>query len=178
MGQRNYTMQDVEAIKTCPRGATMLEYQLLGSYEYYLRVKHQSPSHLRLQVYHMIRKAHQSYIINTGTSPWTDQLELKPIENPEPIPEPHNPYALPLPDNNVELPEELTPKQCELARQVLGFFWQKKPVQIHNIIRAMAHYGVEDVSVRNVVSVLKKAGLLDNPSKGVYERIEVADAVS
>jgi hypothetical protein len=169
-------MVDVEAVKSCPRGGTLMEYQLLGAYEYYLRVKCQSPSHLRLQVYHLIRKAHQSYIINTGTSPWTDQLELRPKEVPELLPEPVNPHALPAPDEDTALPEDLTPKQCELARQVLGFFWQKKPVQIHNIIRAMAHYGVEDVSVRNVVSVLKKAGLLDNPSKGVYERVEVADA--
>lgn len=180
--QRGYTAAEFKAIKTCPRETTLEEYMLIAAYEWNERYKKHMPGHIILNLHHLVTRSHVSCVRNGKVSPWNDDYTFREVLPPPPMP--ISPDTLPAPDQVTPMPSTVRgPKREMIARQILGLFWEGKPVQIHNIIRKMRSVQIEEEVTRNVVSALRIGGVLANPEKGIYARadpnapaVEPADA--
>lgn len=170
MAVRNTKVDEFALVKNAPRECTQDDYRLMADAEWWDRHRRGIPKHLQVQLYHLVGRAHRSYVQNGRKSPWNDDLSRKPSE--EPVPMPLSPNVMPAPDTKTALPDDIRgERQSAMARQFLGFFYEGKPVQIHNIIRKMTANGYEEAGVRNMATILKRNGVLANPDKGVYELI-------
>lgn len=174
MSVRVTKVDEFKFIKNSPRSCTLDDFRLMADAEWWSIYRSGIPKHYQIQLYHLIGRCHRSYVQNGRESPWNDDLSLR--AQPEPIPMPISPNALPAPDEATLLPDTIRgPKSIELARQILGFFYEKKPLMVHNIIRKLEAHGVEEETTRAMVYQLKKSGVLANPEKGVYAVAEVAN---
>ena len=169
--QREYSAAEFKALKSCPRETTLEEYMLMASYEWHKRYKNHIPGHIALNLYHLVTRSHTSCVRNGKPSPWNADFTFR--DEPAPPPMPLHPDTLPAPDDVTPMPATIKgPKREMIARQILGLFWEGKPVQVHNIVRKMLTVQVEEDVTRNVVSALRTGGVLDNPSKGFYVRAD------
>lgn len=168
---RPYTAAEFKAIKSCPRETTLDEYMLIASYEWNVRYRNHIPGAILLNLYHLVTRSHVSCIRNGKESFWNPDYSFR--EEPPAPTMPISPDTLPAPDNDTPMPATVKgPKREMIARQILGLFWEGKPVQIHNIIRKMLTVQIEEEATRNVVSALRVGGVLSNPAKGIYARVD------
>lgn len=168
---RPYSPEEFEAIKASPRETTQEEYVLLACYEWNKRYRRHIPGTLLIPIHHLVTRSHVSYIRNGKPSPWNPDYTFRAPDEPKMMP--LAPDTMPAPDELATMPGTVKgPKREGIARQILGLFWEGKPLQVHVIIRKMGGIGIEEDVVRNVVSALRVGGLLANPEKGIYTRAD------